>query len=88
MQGDQLTVIASESCFASGVDHCLVSEDDHLMPFPTAVNLGLHKLRKQTRACANTIDFIFYREATIITRIALSSSLTWDKKVTDEAELG
>jgi hypothetical protein len=25
------TVIASESCFARGVDHCLVSEDDHLM---------------------------------------------------------
>lgn len=25
------TVIASESCFARGVDHCLASVDDHLI---------------------------------------------------------
>lgn len=26
-----VAVIASESCFARGVDHCLASEEDHLI---------------------------------------------------------
>jgi hypothetical protein len=42
---EKYTVIASESCFASGVDHCLVSEDDHLM----VEHGGLYLQRKAPR---------------------------------------
>jgi phosphoribosyl-ATP pyrophosphohydrolase len=48
------TVIASESCFARGVDHCLVSDDDHLTrehgDLLFHLELLLTALRKQVRA--------------------------------------
>jgi hypothetical protein len=52
------TVIASESCFARGVDHCLASELDHLTAAQEALYFALPKLRAQLRACNETIDLI------------------------------
>lgn len=47
--GDIGTVTASESCFARGVDHCLVSEDDHLIAEQGALYFPLAALRKAFR---------------------------------------
>jgi hypothetical protein len=44
------TVIASESCFARGVDHCLASEDDHLKTAEEPLYFPFNTLRAQVRA--------------------------------------
>lgn len=44
------TVIASESCFARGVDHCLVSVDDHLTDEQGGTYLQRGALRTHLRA--------------------------------------
>jgi hypothetical protein len=42
-------VIASESCLASGVDHCLASEDDRLTALYEDLDLEIAALRRQLR---------------------------------------
>lgn len=51
-------MIASESCFASGVDHCLASDEDHLKAVKDALNPPLAAPRSVLRACAEIIDLI------------------------------
>lgn len=55
----EYTVIASESCFARGVDHCLVSEDDHLIIDEHGARYFQQgTVRRQFRAWDNIIDLI------------------------------
>lgn len=51
-------MIASESCFARGVDHCLASVDDHLMEELGGPYLQRAAPRKQLRAGNDKIDLI------------------------------
>lgn len=64
-QSPGLTVIASESCLARGVDHSLVSElseEDHLLSEHDTLQFqitGLRaRFREQLLACLETIDLI------------------------------
>jgi hypothetical protein len=56
------TVIASESCFARGVDHCLVSDDDHLTAEHGTLKFKLAGLftavRRLLHTCSEIIDLI------------------------------
>lgn len=52
------TVIASVSCFARGVDHCLASLEDHLKPEYEAPYLQFAAQRKELRVCNNILDLI------------------------------
>ena len=54
------TVIASESCFARGVDHCLVADEDHLIGVANRPFFRLVACRKQYRAWIDAIDLIAY----------------------------
>ena len=51
-------MIASESCFARGVDHCLASDDDHLIAPQGPLNPLLAAQRSALRACLEIIDLI------------------------------
>jgi len=53
-----VAVIAWESCLARGVDHCLLSVDDHLMGEQDAPFLRRAALRKILRVCSDKIDLI------------------------------
>jgi hypothetical protein len=58
MEHGIFTVIASESCFARGVDHCRASDDDHLIAEEGARYLQREALRKQLRAWKDITDLI------------------------------
>lgn len=53
-----VAVIASESCFARGVDHSRASDEDHLAPAPTALQFHRGALRKAVLACLEIMDLI------------------------------
>jgi hypothetical protein len=60
------TVIASESCFARGVDHCRSSEDDHLMAVHGTLQFQRGALRTAVRTCLDTIDLILTPKIVIV----------------------
>lgn len=51
-------MIASESCFARGVDHCLSSDEDHLTAAQGALHFQRDALRKALRVWYDIIDLI------------------------------
>jgi hypothetical protein len=53
------TLIASDSCFASGVDHWRVSEEDHLL-VESGIHMGrLVATRAQPRAAIDIEDLMW-----------------------------